>query len=512
MNRHLLFLAALGLLPGSLFAGLQLAPLFRDHGVVQCDAPVAVWGRADPGDEVTVGYLGQTATVQAEADGRWHTVVGPFGPGRTGDFTVQTPRASVTRHDVITGDVWLCAGQSNLQMHVRDANGAPEAIATGDLPDIREFKVAIQTAAAPAETVDGQWTAASPKTLGNFSAVAFYFARAIHARIGRPVGVIVVAKGGTPIESWLSPELLRNEPDAPALLDRWEKILSHAPVSLPQPARPPFEPVEFSMSLLGPGGYAQPGVIYNGMLAPLVPYAVRGVLWYQGETNTPKQFLQPAEYGPWFRRVITDLRMRWRQELPVYFVQLPANNLPERDFTGGQWATLRAAQASALALPRTGMAVTIDLGPPDEIHPPVKRPVGERLARLALKRTYGLPEIVDSGPEFRGVKREGDILRLDFLTAGKLATRDGLPPAGFEFIAADGRRLPAALAFEGATVVARLAAAAEVRVIRYGWVQNPASANLCGADGLPVAPFRIALMPGRASTEYVGENAADAAP
>lgn len=503
MNRRSLLLAVLAVLPGGLFAGLQLAPLFRDHAVVQCDATLAVWGRAEPDDAVTVEYLGQTATARAEPDGRWHTALGPFAPGRTGDFSVRTPRDAIVRHDVITGDVWLCVGQSNLQMHVRDANGAPEAITTADLPDVREFKVAIQTAASPAEAVEGQWIAASPATVGNFSAVAFYFAREVHARVKRPIGLIVAAKGGTPIESWLSPEILRTEPGAQALRDRWEQTLSRAPVSLPQPARPPFEPVEFSMSLVGPGGYAEPGVIYNGMLAPLVPYTVRGLLWYQGETNTPRQFLQPAEYGLWFRRVIADLRARWHQELPFYFVQLPANNLPERDHTGSQWATLRENQASALALPQTGMAVTIDLGSPDEIHPPVKRPVGERLARLALKRTYQFADVVDAGPELRDVTLAGDTLRLEFHVDGKLATRDGLPPAGFEFIADDGRVLPAALTLEDTALVCRLAEAAKIRAIRYGWAQNPASANLCGAASLPAAPFRITLAPGRSPAERI---------
>ena len=495
-RRSRLCLAIASLIPGSLLAGLQLAPLFRDGAVLQADAPAPVWGWAEPGDEVKVTFLDHTVSAHAGPDGRWSARLAPFVANRRGTLTAASAHGTVTVHDLVTGDVWLCAGQSNMQMPVRLAHPPVGAGATPPAGDLRVFKVGIQLSPAPREDAAGNWSRWSPESAGDFSAVAYYFGRALQARINRPVGLIVTAKGGTPIESWLSPELLQSRPAAREILQRWAEKQSRAPVSFPDPARPPFEEVEFRMSMFGTGGYAQPGVVFNGMLNPLVPYAVRGVIWYQGETNTAMNVIPQAEYGGWFRELIADWRARWGRELPFYFVQLPANDIPSRDATGETWATIREGQASALSLPATAMVVTIDLGDPGHIHPLVKQPVGERLARIALRQTYHLADPYASSPVLAAFETQPDFIRLNFYPAdAPLRTRDNLPVAGLEFEAGDAHWQPLSARIEGSTLVCALAPTATIKAVRYAWAQNPAGANLCNADGLPVAPFRIRLKP-----------------
>jgi sialate O-acetylesterase len=495
-----LCLAIAGVVPLRLAANIELAPLFRDHAVLQAEQPVPIWGRAGAGETVTATFLDQTATARADQEGRWRVELSALAAGRAGDLVVRTDHESTILHDVMTGEVWLCAGQSNMQMPVRMAEGATEAAASQPSGDIRQFKVSIQTSSTPLENCGGSWIKGSGETVGDFSAVAYYFARSLQARIKRPIGLVVAAKGGSPIESWFSPDVFRSNSSTKTLLRHWDEKLSRLAVA--RPGKPPFEPAEFSVSAVGPGGYGEPGVLYNGMISPLIPFGVRGILWYQGEANTSQTFSPPDEYGAWFRTLIADFRNQWRQELPFYFVQLPANNMPDRDHTAKTWATVRDGQASALTIPKTGMAVTIDLGEPDSIHPTVKQPVGERLARLALKRTYGFDDVIDSGPVLASVETRNGALRLNFVSAGqKLKTRNQGPLEGFRLVTRDGRLVPVAAHIDGSTIICEVGHV-PAHEICYAWEQNPASANLCDASGMPAAPFKVQF----AAATTVGMN------
>lgn len=469
---------------------LTLGSLFQDGAVVQHGREIPVWGTAEPGERVAVSYLDASATTETDAQGNWRVALGPFGPGRTGELRAQGVRETLTRREIVTGDVWLCSGQSNMQLPLRMTANAEREIAAASHPEIHVFKVSIQVAKVPASRIGGEWRSCSPQTAGDISAAAYYFAREVVARTHVPIGLIVSAKGGAPVEAFLPPEVLTTHPQASELRERWAASLKKWKPPTPKTGLPPVEPGESAMQPLGPEGFGEPGVLYNGMIAPLVPYAVRGAIWYQGEANTSTGFVQPAQYGEWFRTMIGSWRTKWGSEFPFYFVQLPANNMKARDFTGHQWTTLREQQATALSLPGTGMVVTIDLGEPDNIHPTNKAPVGHRLALLALKRTYGSDVGEEQSPALAQVSREGGRLRLTFEHAENLRTRDGESPRGFEVRGADGPYRPAVATLEAGAVVIWSDEIMEPMGVRYAWKQDPGDANLENEAGLPISPFR----------------------
>jgi sialate O-acetylesterase len=455
-------------------AGLQadvaLAPLFTDHAVLQQGKVVPVWGRADPGEHVSVTFAGQKVGATADADGRWIVLLTALGPSATGaELVAAGPHNRVARRDILVGEVWLCSGQSNMEFTVDDPKrpafqlqNARQEVAAADFPLIRQFAVGRQVANFPAEDAGGAWTPCGPATVGAFTAVGYFFARDLQQRLGVPVGLIDSTWGGTPIEAWLSPWGLAGNPAFAVARERWTR---GSPVYL---SRPSWEPAG----------------LFNAMINPLAPYALRGVIWYQGESNANRA----AEYHPLFAALITAWRAHFGQgDLPFYWVQL-ANYQDPHDPSGVTWAYLREGQAQALDLPATGMAVTIDIGDPKNIHPHNKQEVGRRLALLAKARTYGITGDF-SGPAFLAAERAGAAMRVSFRYAEGGLTAADKPLQSFEVAGADHKFHPATAVIAGETVLVQSPAVPSPVAVRYAWSNNP-EANLYNGAGLPAAPFR----------------------
>jgi Domain of unknown function (DUF303). len=496
--RHVFRLGLTTALPFAVFADVRPGPLFRDGAVLQRDMPAPVWGEADPGEAVVVEWRGARHETVADERGRWRVVL-PAMPASTGPSElVVSGKNTVRVRDVLVGELWLCSGQSNMAWTVAQSADAGAEIAAADFPLIRHFQVAKTVAARPAFSVAGAWKAASPKTAGDFSAVAYYFGRELHRRLGVPVGLINASWGSTHIESWMSPAALASDPAFETVHRRWAEVVAAHPAKLAahaealaaweaagRPAkRRPRSPD-------GPGGRLEPSGLHNGMIHPFTPAAIRGVIWYQGESNSARH----EEYA----RLFTGLIESWRSEfarpgLPFYFVQL-ASNIRRHDPSGEEFSHIREAQRTALALPGTGMAVTIDIGDPRNIHPSNKQDVGRRLARLALKRVHGL-ELEDSGPlpafARRGKPDTGEVRVAFFHAAGLAATDPALP--GFEVAGADGVFFDATARLEGESVVLRSPRVGAPETVRYAWGNNPPS-PLRNAAGLPASPFVIPVAP-----------------
>jgi len=355
----------------------------------------------------------------------------------------------------------------------------------------------------PLEDTEGQWTLCSPQSVGDFSAVGYFFGREIHKALGVPVGLIHSSWGGTPAEAWTSLPYLEGDPDYQPIIERWKLNLANYPKAIKdyeaklaewqsaaekakaegKPAPPaPWKPA-------GPEYPGRPAVLYNGMIAPLIPYAIQGVIWYQGEANAGRAY----QYRRLFPTMIRNWRKAWGQgNFPFLFVQL-ANYEPGN--LNEEWAELREAQLMALQLPSTGMAVAIDIGNPKDIHPRNKQEVGRRLALTALAKVYG-KNIEYSGPMYRGMSIEGGAIRLrfDHVDGGLLAMGGG-PLKGFTIAGEDRKFVPAEAVIEGETVVVRSPEVAHPVAVRYAWAINP-TCNLYNKAGLPASPFRTDDWPG----------------
>jgi len=487
-RRVLLPVCLLAFLAPLASATVTLPKLISDHMVFQCDMPVRVWGSAAPGESVRVRFRDQTVRAQADDQGRWELFLQPMDAGGPNDMRVEGNNRLVVR-DILVGEVWIASGQSNMRWRVDQSNDADAEIAAAKYPRIRLFQVELDTAGEPRADVTGVWKRCSPESAGVFSAVGYFFGRRLHQELNVPVGIIQSAWGGTPAEAWTSREKLRADPALWFYLNRWDRVLAEWPAAriryerdlaawkrLPEADRPP-EP----RAPRGPGHQHAPAALYNAMVAPLTPYGIRGAIWYQGESNAGAD--QARLYRRLFRTMIEDWRSRWGQgPFPFLFVQL-ANYQ-----TGGDWPTLRESQTEALALRNTGMAVTVDIGDPEDIHPRNKQDAGKRLALWALAGTYGR-KIVHSGPLYRQMTTEGDRIRLWFdHTGAGLKAWDGAL-RGFLIAGPDHVFHPAEAAIDGATVVVSSRLVEEPKAVRYAWDDDPPN-NLRNSADLPASPFR----------------------
>ena len=463
--RSLAIAIATGLGASSLFAAVQLASPFGNNMVLQRDKPIPVWGTAMPGESVTVSFANQTRGTVADKGGRWRVQLDALEASATPRTLTASGTNTVTLANVLVGEVWLCSGQSNMEWEVEDSKDAAIEIPAANYPQIRLASVAQVIGFSPAETVDVTWAECSPTSVPKFSAVAYYFAREIHRRLGVPVAVIDAAWGGTPVEAWMSLENLRSDPAFAPVFDRWGDDASKK----------------------------RSTGLYNGMIHPLFPFGLRGVLWYQGEEIAPRY----DEYRKLFPAMIREWREKFQQgDIPFYFVQLANMNRPN-DPTGRQWAFQREAQMQGLTLPNTAAAIAIDLGEDDDIHPKNKQDVGRRLALIALARDYGV-EVEYSGPVFVGMTREGSVLRLSFTHADGL-TAATMPVPEFEIAGADLQFVPANAAIDGTTVLVSAPGVSEPRHVRYAFRNNPAP-SLYNAAGLPASPFRSGVWFGTAAS------------
>jgi sialate O-acetylesterase len=483
---------------------LELASPFTDHLVLQRELPVPVCGRAEPGERVTVNFAGKTASATADADGSWRLALPPLKTADEGQTL--TVRGSQTReplelHDVLVGEVWLASGQSNMDFTVArtpkyffaGVQNEAEEVAAADFPKIRMFTGEWTKAYEPQTKIAGQWKLGTPENVREFSAVAWFYARALHRALGVPVGIVTMTYGASTAQAWIRREAIAADPRLKPLLDefdakvkayvppseddlqRWQKQVEEAKaVKKRSPRRPKPDPVQDQHN---------PTVMFNGMIAPIVSFAIRGVIWYQGESITPPRELFPV----WTETLIRDWRKLWGREFPFYFCQLAAQNAASND------PEVRAWQAEALQLPNTGMAVTIDIGDATNVHPKNKQDVGARLARIALAKTYG-QKIEFSGPELAGVESLGGALKLRFTHATGGLSDHGAPLKWFEVAGEDGAFHPATANIDGATVFVSSPDVAQPMKVRYAWAAYPEGCNLYNADGLPAAPFDASVM------------------
>ncbi len=500
--------------PAVLRADVVPSPLFQDHAVLQRGKPVPVWGRADAGETVSVSFAGQTKSTTAGADGRWSVTLDPLAVNAEPATLTIAGKNTVTFSDVLVGEVWLASGQSNMEWSVDNANDSDMTRRTARFPLIREIKVKRTVADAPAETFEGAWRVASPETVGAFSVVAYSFARDVHLALdGVPVGIVNSTWGGTPVESWMSPATLASDPAFAGVAERWSRVLAEYPAKKAEhdaamtawrteKAAAEAAGERFTKSAprgpTGPGSPWTPSGLHNGMIAPLQPFALRGAIWYQGESNADRA----AEYHGLFSAMIRGWRGEFGQgDFPFFWVQLAAFRASGPEAT--DWADLREAQARTLELPATGQAIAIDAPASDfgDIHPRDKATIGRRLARLALNRVYGDGSLADSGPVFAGTEPVAAepatetgpgrpaALRVNFSGVNG-RVRQPLPTVtGFEIAGEDRVFHPAEARTERGSVVVWSSAVPAPVAVRYAWRNHPV-AWLQDDLGLPVPPFR----------------------
>lgn len=497
LTRCGLSLSALLLFQLTASAKVTLCGLFSDHLVLQSGKPVPVWGWADPGEEVSVSLKGQTQSAKAGADGKWLVKLAPLKS--TAEPTTLTVKGTntLTVHDVLIGEVWLGSGQSNMAMTVNRAKDFEQEKAAATFPQIRMFTVAGTFANEAAKDCTGAWVVCSPETVAAFSATAYFFGREIHQTLKVPVGLINSSVGGTPIDAWISSEAQRasaelkplfaalksedTATDTAAQKAAYEQQLAAWPAAVkkaraegkPVP-RKPQDPAALRAKKNNIGG------LFNGKIAALIPFALRGVLWYQGEANS--NFPKAPFYQHHLPLLVTDWRTRWAEELPFAWVQLPNFTKPDDG-----WSLVREAMLKTLKLPQTGMAITLDIGDPKDIHPKNKQDVGRRLAAWALGTVYG-KDGETSGPLPAKHQVKDSTIVLSFTHAKGLTARGGELK---EFVIAGEDKVwqPAKARIEDGKVIVSSDAVPQPVAVRYAWKDNP-EATLYNAAGLPASPFR----------------------
>ncbi|HXK05608.1 MAG TPA: sialate O-acetylesterase [Verrucomicrobiae bacterium] len=478
----------------ALHAAVKVPALISDHMVLQQGIPVRIWGTADPGEAVRVDLQGQSVSAKAGADGKWTAWLKPLVTAGPLEMTIAGSN-TISIKDVLVGEVWVGSGQSNMEFRLQTANNHDDEIAQASYPMIHLFQVKRAVADQPADDVVGTWQVCSPEAVKSFSAVEYFFGRHLQQNLHVPMGLIESDWGGTPAQSWTSRPALESDASLKYVLDEWDKVLADYPArkvkydaaldawnkaaaearanaKMPpnRPAPPP-----------GPGHQNTPAGLYNGMIAPLTPYGIRGVIWYQGESNATEA--HAWKYRRLFGAMIQDWRNRWGEgDFPFYFVQLA--NYKSNQF----WPVLRESQTETLRLANTAMAVIIDIGESRDIHPKNKQDVGLRLALAARALTYRQP-VEYSGPMFQTAAQEGGAMRVYMTHTDGMQARGGGAIAGFEVAGRDGNYVEAQAKIEGATLVVSSPQVAEPVAVRYAWADDPVC-NLVNQAGLPASPFR----------------------
>lgn len=618
-------------------AQIKLPKIIRDSMILQRNSKINIWGWASKGEKVSVKFNGKNYITKTGADGKWKVQLSPMKAG--GPYTMGiSGKNKIRLSDILIGDVWLCAGQSNMEHQMKlHSVYYPDEIANANYPEIRQFKIPnVTNLVSPQKDLPGgSWKWANPTDVNDFSAVAYFFAKALYQKYHVPIGIINASWGGIPIESMMSEESFKSFPDILKAIEKnkdtpyvnrvnqealnsrqnmkrpedkgiaekwyspsyqpkeWHRIaipgfwadegakglngvvwyrreievpasMTNVPAKVflgrivdadelyingikvgstgymyPQRRYPvpegvlnpgknlfvvrvtnnfgkggfvPDKPYELiagkdTIDLTGywqykvgslnerDGGFAgfgialqnQPTALYNTMIAPLTDYTIKGFVWYQGESNTGK----PDEYAKLQSTMITDWRSKWKEgDLPFLFVQLPGfgdyNYLPSES----QWARFREAQAKSLSLPNTGMAVAIDLGEWNDIHPDRKKPVGDRLALVAEKIAYG-QDIVYSGPLYLSSILEGNKIIISFTHTGSgLSTNDGEAPSEFAIAGKDKKFVWANAQIDDDKIIVSSEEIPDPKYVRYAWADDPVNPNLINKEGLPAAPFR----------------------
>ncbi|MBP9224983.1 MAG: hypothetical protein KBF76_14015 [Verrucomicrobiales bacterium] len=503
--------------PAAALRALELNSLFSENAVLQQEMPVPVWGTAQAGEEITVTFADQEKSTKTAPDGSWMVVLDPLvASAKAADLVVSSASGSVRSSGILVGEVWIGSGQSNMAFSVAgslQAEATAAAADKGEYSTIRLFKVPVEGSDAPMKTVEAAWALPTAANVSRFSAAAFFFAAQLSKDRSVPVGIIQSANGGTNAFSWVNSATLESDPAAEVIRDYWNTALRGYPVAMERykvalakwkakaieakktgkklQGTAPKEP-------LGPDHVKRPGGHYNAMIAPLQPFAMRGVIWYQGEANSRAPF--NLGYRDLLFALVEDWRADWaaaapagggktgeRRDFPFYLVQLP-------NYGGGDpegWPIIREQMLRFWEEGKnTGMVVAIDKGEADDIHPRDKQPIGERLARFARANAYG-ENIVYSGPIFDSLQIEGEKAIVSFTQKGSgLSSLDGNALTHFEVAGADGKYVPANATIAGETVVVKATGIPAPRAVRYAWTANPEGVNFGNLEGLPASPFR----------------------
>ncbi len=488
---------------------IKLPAVIGDNMVLQREMDVPLWGWAEAGEKIKVkgNWNEQWVECQANSVGRWIVRLPTPPAGGPFEITIQG-RETITLKNVLSGEVWVCSGQSNMNMSLKPTvpwhKGClnyKKEIAKAQYPNMRLFTVELRSAGEPLSDCRGNWQPCSPETVAEFSAVAYFFGRRLQKDLDVPVGLIHSSWGGTAVEPWTPMEALQAEPICREMLEQYQESVKKFPQAMQEyrqqltrwvdqavEARdqgrvappPPTAPT-------GPGFRDSPAALYNAMIAPLVPFGIRGVIWYQGESNAGNA----AAYRVLFPAMIRGWRTAWKQgDFPFYFVQLANYDVtPFPHLTPEKWAELREAQLMTLALPNTGMAVSADIGDKHDIHPRNKQEVGRRLALWALARTYG-KELTYSGPLYKSMRIDQNriILEFDHIDGG-LVINGGPSLKSFSVAGADQKFVPAQASVVGETVVVHAEAVPAPVAVRYAWWDDP-DCILYNQERLPASPFR----------------------
>lgn len=526
MGRWRSWAAALALVVASAaLADVKLPAIISNNMVIQRGVKARIWGTAEPGEEVTVAIAAQKLTAKANDKGDWAVLLDPLKEGGPLEMTV-AGKNTIKVQNILVGDVWVCSGQSNMAMTVSGSANAKEEAAAANFPLIRHFGVRHTPVATPQKDTPGAaWLVCSPQTVGGFTAVGYFFGRHLHQELKVPIGLLHTSVGGTPAQAWTSREALDAvdelkhyvaaldaaiNPSAEAkakyqeALKRWEAEAAKAKEAKKQPPRKPAMP--------GVGSHT-PSALYNGMVAPVTPYTIRGAIWYQGESNAGRAL----EYRTLFPTMIKDWRKQWGQgDFTFLWVQLASFMAVDKTPSDGGWAWLREAQDLTLSLPKTGQACIIDIGEAKDIHPRNKQDVGKRLALAALAIEYG-KDIVHSGPRFDKMTVEGAKARISFkkdtlggsLVAKPFADMQPYGPTlqkrfeveltpelrpksevyGFAIAGDDKKFVWAEAKIDGDTVVVSSPDVPKPVAVRYAWGNTPVC-NLYNKADLPACPFR----------------------
>ncbi len=492
-------------------AAVRMPGVFASNMVVQQQMKAPFWGWADPGERITVeASWGAESSATAGDDGSWRVALQT--PEAGGPFAI-TVRGTNTLEfqNVLSGEVWLCSGQSNMGMAVGSSNNAKEEIAAGDYPDIRLMWVKLIPSAEPKDDCKVRpWEPCSPKNVGGFTAAGYFFGRKLYRELKVPIGLINSSWGGTCIEAWTPWESQKDDPVVQGIKASWDKrdeaydaekakakyetdlatyrewVKNGKQGKALRYPRKPVQPRE---------DRNHPANLYNGMIHPLGSFGVRGAIWYQGEANAGRG----AHYRVQLERLITSWRRQWGYEFPFYFVQLPNFRKPwQAPVEDHAWAFIRESfMNAAKEVPNTGMAITIDIGDEKNIHPKNKQDVGDRLGRLALHKTYGRTGFSWSGPVFESCEFRNGKAIVTFDTGGSpLASRNGEELFGFALTGVNGVAVRATAKIVGdQTLEASSPEVPEPVMVHYAWAANPVGANLVNADGLPASPFRFGSIP-----------------
>lgn len=508
--RYGLAVAALAALVPNAQADVKVPALFTDHMVLQRDLANPVWGTADPGEEVTVSIGEQTVSAKTGDDGKWKVKLAPLKVG--GPYTLSiSGKNKLEIEDVLVGEVWVCSGQSNMQWSVSQSTESDLEIKTAKLLDVRLITVPQVGTQEPQSDFKGSWQVCTPETVGEFSAVGFYFGRQLHQTLNVPIGLIDNSWGGSSCEAWVERDLLAADERYKPLLERWatiEKTYDHEAAlakhktameewkvkaeaakkegkQAPQPPRAPGNQLT---------GQHRPANLYNGVLKPIIGYGIRGAIWYQGESNAGRAY----QYRELFPLMIQSWRDEWGQgDFPFYWVQLADFRAEVTEPKESDWAELREAQTMTMSrLKNTGEAVIIDIGEGNDIHPRNKLTVGRRLARWALAKDYGI-NVPYQSPTYKEVSIEGKKATVTFDHAGGgLRTIDVGDVRGFAICGEDKKWVWAQAKIAGPNKVEVWSDQVEKPIaVRYAWADNPIC-NLLSKEGLPVTPFRTDDFPG----------------